>query len=418
MDYRTSELYHYYQQPAAYPHNFVIKVKLKSAYQIKKAILDKAVQDSMKRFPYYGVKLEEDKNKNLCIRENHLPVTVRKFKHQNVQLGSEEVNYHQLYVEYEKSTLYFGINHFLCGGYGSIEWIKCVLYLYLSAATGTKLDRKGIKLPGDKIGKKERYYPSLSDISDCKSIENIKPDTGLLISSMTQANDSKNNIFYEIGIDSDSFFKHAKPCKGSPISVLIECMYHMIEKCFSDKPGDITVFVSKDFRKDFADENTTSTLVRNMPVKLSRGLSGLSATEFNKLVRDQITHMASKEYTADYIKRVLKDFEAFEKLDTPADKRMYTMRNSTFSEGCRPTFCISYAGNTDWNCLDDYITGVYSLVHGNSMIEVNAKKGKLFVVYTLSLNDESNFRHFLSELDERNIKYKLQGPFEKYLPLN
>ena len=108
------------------PSNTNIRFALEITEDINGEILSVAVNEAIKRYPYFSVRIEIE-NGNFIFVPNNLPIVVMETKIPSVPLGSKEVNYHLNYIDYADDTIYFNISHSITDAAGYIPFIKSVL---------------------------------------------------------------------------------------------------------------------------------------------------------------------------------------------------------------------------------------------------------------------------------------------------
>ncbi len=120
-------------------------------------ILRSVVEALRVRFPYFYVRAAY-RGSDVITVPNALPMTVRN-TWEPIRLNSEESNYHLGAWKYEKERLAFEIPHALTDGAGALPYVKSVLFLYLSRATGRTFAPEGFRLPGEAIPESEMGDP-------------------------------------------------------------------------------------------------------------------------------------------------------------------------------------------------------------------------------------------------------------------
>ena len=116
-----------------------------------------ALNETMKRYPYYQVKVGIRDGK-LRMDENPLPVVVTEGEDIPV-LNSEETNYHMLAVRCHEKSLTLYASHGMIDGFAGMCFMRTFLYEYCCLMTGEKLDAAGIDLPGEPINPQEYTEP-------------------------------------------------------------------------------------------------------------------------------------------------------------------------------------------------------------------------------------------------------------------
>ena len=80
-------------------------------------ILSRAFTKAMNRYPYMKKRIIVQGEEYVYI-DNPLPLVVYEHKGETLPLGSRDVNYHLVSLDYEGNRVGFNINHTLAGGCG------------------------------------------------------------------------------------------------------------------------------------------------------------------------------------------------------------------------------------------------------------------------------------------------------------
>ena len=110
-------------------------------------ILRSVVEELRVRFPYFYVRAAR-KEGELVTVPNELPMTVRN-SWSPILLNAEESNYHLAAWKYEGHRLAFELPHDLTDGAGVFPYIRSVMFLYLSRASGRTFDPEGFESVAD-----------------------------------------------------------------------------------------------------------------------------------------------------------------------------------------------------------------------------------------------------------------------------
>ena len=145
-----SELRTIYETTAADPHTFRLTIKMKDI--VNGEILADAVNKTMKRYPYFRVRMCADEN-SVFFEDNPAPVPVLHSKKRTV-LGSEETSGHLMAFCWWKNRLYIDVYHGLTDGGGIDPLIRTLLYYYCSSFYGKEFSAEGIRLCDDPVSSK------------------------------------------------------------------------------------------------------------------------------------------------------------------------------------------------------------------------------------------------------------------------
>jgi hypothetical protein len=94
-------------------------------------VLDKAVNASIKRYPYFAVKVTVDEDGGYVLVPNDRKIVVIPTAEKMPRVGSSSVNDHLLYVDCSGKDIFFNISHTMCGGRGFQPWVMTNVYEYV-----------------------------------------------------------------------------------------------------------------------------------------------------------------------------------------------------------------------------------------------------------------------------------------------
>lgn len=97
-------------------------------------------------------------------------------------------------------------------------------------------------------------------------------------------------------------------------------------------------------------------------------------------------------------------------------KKKYALSNSAFRSDPRDNSTISYVGKMDWGEMDMHIKGIYTIMDGDLMLELNALSDKFCLAFQLVNKDREPLKRFCEILDNEKIPYKVSDQYKRYLP--
>ena len=106
----------------------MIRIRIRMRDLIDPEILRKAVDTTMKRYPYFCVELQK-KEGGYVYAENHRPVVISDSL-DGVDLNSEEANYHMIAFCRQDNMIIFDVFHGLTDGTGAYEVVRTLLLYY------------------------------------------------------------------------------------------------------------------------------------------------------------------------------------------------------------------------------------------------------------------------------------------------
>ena len=144
--YMKPDTYLLYETRKNAPSNTNIRFALEITEDVNGDVLRVAVNEAIKRYPYFSVRVEIKDGAYILV-PNALPIVVMETRYPAVPLGSEEVNHHLNYIDYSDDMIYFNVSHSITDAAGYIPFVKSVLYQYLIRVHDEPLSPEGILLP-------------------------------------------------------------------------------------------------------------------------------------------------------------------------------------------------------------------------------------------------------------------------------
>lgn len=399
---------------------FPIRVRITMADSVKSDVLERAAQRAIRRYPYFAVRVALDADGGFVLQPNDSPIVVCATRAKTFNFGSEAVNGHLAFIDYEGCDIYFNIHHTLTGAMGMYEWVKTTLYEYVSEAYGVQPDATGILLADSPL------LPGETDFPDVASLTSRIPDIWF-----TRADDAHHFVkdyflgalcpfftpqYYTFEIEQSDVLAYAKKHGGSPVSVIVALTFKAVCNMLPKKFETILAAVTHNYREEVGCPNTYHDLVQPLYVRYSRDMASRPVSELCAFALKAIREQMTPENAAAELRRVVHECEVTDSLPTLAEKRKYNLTHSRYSGQPRGTFTVSYLGRTKWGGLEPYIRSAYTLAEGHLNLEIVNVGTKFCLSFFLVTPGHRYLRCFREILDEEGIAYTLHGPFKKNLP--
>ena len=416
---KNPDAYLLYEYMEKLPYTVRIKVKLSEKTDEK--LLYEAAQEAVKRLPYFSVKVVLDKEQNYTIVHNDAPITVAPEKDQRLILGSDEVNRHLFAITYRDDVIWFSFSHSICGGFGSMFWVKTTLYAYLTKKFGHIEPPEDIKLPGTPVDPEELALPEADSLPDDKPVTRYNggnTNIGIIRMLKYLINPfAKDNYYYQLVIPADKFMEYARNIDGSPNTVLSALFFKSNVDYFKEKKDThLSVRIADDYRNDIGVEKSYRDFVRLLHIKYDWNLRDQSVEKLNMRARGAIIGQSQPELSYERYKRLESVHKGIDEQPTLKAKKKYASQNSTFRNDIRDTFTISYTKPTDWGEMNNYIKEFYIITDGDLMMEVIALKERFCISFQLINKDRTPFDLFCRLLDAEKIPYEASEQNKRLLP--
>ena len=391
------------------PSNTNIRIALELTEDINGEILRAAVNEAIKRYPYFSVRIKIE-NGSYILVPNPLPIVVMETRIPSVPLGSEEVNYHLNYLDYADDTIFFNASHSITDGAGYLPFIKSVLYQYLIRAHNEPLSAEGIRLPDSAFLPGEVDFPdsgSLPEVDEryvTKTAASYFPADDY-IQAMKHP-DCRNEGYYCISMKQREFMKYIHSNDGSPAAIIAVLLFKALAPLFPEA-DTFSAGIASNFRNAVNCQNAYHSLSTALHVTYQRSFLDMPVDKLGTITRGMIMLQSLPENSVIHMKEVLKFYEEIDSRKTIEEKRSFCLQEGLFTKGCKDTYNVSYVGRTDFGSMDKYVRSLYSLAYGNLLIEVNAIGNMFYIAFNQVRKQDRYIKAFLSILREEGLSYSV-----------
>ena len=378
------------------------------------ALLLKAVNSAMKRYPYFRVSPQKSGD-TIQLQNNEAPIPVFN-DGRCVVLGTAESNGHLLAFGCEGRRILLHASHYIADGMGISPLLLSVLYLYISEKYGTDgLNSQRILMPDDPVSDEEYAYPfperpaSNFDEADSKTA-----NTAYFLDSA--AFDDKGLYAYHLRIPQGSMMSVANTSDGSPVSFLSVMLFRAL--CELDKGLDRSVIahVQHQYRAAINAPLNRHSLVSYIPVTLSPTVKNRHVELQNTIIRGQIILGSEPENDLHSIDRLVSVLPSDKCLSF--NEKQLAMRKYVESSINPKTFGISYVGKMNWFGMDQYIEDLHAYIGEKAtpnmlLIEVMTVGDYFSINFMQGGRGTRYVDAFIQQLSELGIPVSLVGE-ERY----
>ena len=403
-----SELRTIYETSKENPHTFRITIKMKD--MIDGDILEQSVRKTMKRYPYFAMKLVwtpegaafEDNNEPMPVLHTDGPVV----------LGSRKVKGHLLAFCWWVNKIHIEIYHAMTDGGGIYPLIKTLLYYYCSAYYKKDLSTEGVRLAGDPIDPAEWEDPALRPIEGepfglVKKWE--KP--GFQLKDGGRISLDEKCIVYNIRIPEKEFMQFNISNDGSPGTIIALFLSRAIEKVNPKHEDPVVIAMCVNQRKALKAPLAHQSLVGDVRLVYGEKMKALpfmdQATSFRGMVALQSDPDIVREEIRQY-QQIMEEMAALP--DDEAKHRYCVERMDRMTSYFTAT--VSYVGKTDMGDAEYYIQEFHVLPSTALpssatplTLELSAMNGSFYVNFMQYFENDCYLNAFIQELRDNNINY-------------
>lgn len=271
---------------------YAIRIRMRLQDTIDSAVLRKAVDTTMERYPYFCVKLQA-RGDGFIFAENREPVVISNSR-QGVTLNSPESNNHLLSFSYHDDWLVMDIFHGLTDGAGTYEVIRTLLYYYCCQCYKVIPSTVGIRLVGDKISQEEWECPVMKarELPIPRRHEWTK---ALLPSIAANLQLESPDYVYSILLAEDAFLRFCKENGGSPGIMVSLLMSRSLARLYPNASEIIRIVLCVNQRKALHAPLAHQSLVGGAFLEYDEQLRKLPIHEQVKVYRNKVSEQTSEE---------------------------------------------------------------------------------------------------------------------------
>ncbi len=387
------------------PRSFNVEVC--TTDRIDGALLQKAVDKTVKRMPYFLQTFVRKKGL-YYYADNNLPLLVAESEKARV-IGDATTNYHMLDVTYHGTWIRFAMFHGLCDGLGLNRFIEATLYHYFCAKDGKEYSDEGIiteKIPFDPAETAEGF--DTDEKLDPKELKKLANSEHRIRLPELETEKGPLMYRYPLRIRTGDLLGWAKSVSASPASAVSVLVGQGIRRELPDSQGVVMAVVPISLRKYMHVERTfkncAAAVFLAMKVEeLDTVPAGTLAAKLRTAMKAQMTEEWGLLLTSSI------------RLMTRIGKRLpfYCLKNKVMAMAeNRPqdTVTVDYVGGLRTNDYSDQITEVRYLnpdvFKGSMSLMLSETAGFFHISFNQTFESRRYFEAFLGSLDAQGIPYE------------
>lgn len=394
-------------------HSKVIRLRVRMRDLIDGKVLESAVKTTMKRYPYFCVKIQR-KGSEYYYVQNKKPVIVSHSK-SGVSLNSTEANEHMLSFSWYDNWFTLDIFHGLTDGTGAYELMRTLLYYYCSERYGVELKGDGIRLLGDIIEPQE--YENPADNANLPLPERKEYQTALnLITQGGLENDTKQTV-YSLAIPETEFMRFTSDNDGSPGTMVALLLSRAVAKLYPDCKDVIRVALCVNQRGALNAPLAHQCLVGAAMLEYKDKLRSLPLDRQATIYRGMVFAQTLDEKILSGVAKQQGLAKRLEACNT--DEERFALAKTISDAASRiQTALVSYVGKANYKEAEQYIRDFRTLTCAETpvLIEISAVNGRFVLDFIQHFSSPVYVNAFLSELDENDITFDLQDVKPLELP--
>ena len=386
---------------------FSIRIEFRMKSPIDRDCLCVAVEETMKRFPWFCVEVKEQDGCLVTV-PNPRPVTVYEGKEAPV-FGSEAFGRHWIAVSYFEKRIWVHVTHVLTDGGGLFPMFKTLMYHYLTRREGREFSTDGVRFPDTPLLPDEVAPPY--DREALRGAEPLAPPNDKPCFRFEQGGlvTDREKTVYCFRVAEADVMRYSHGHDASPCALVSSLMAKAIWAVHPQAKEDLVCDVSYNMRGVFRCPNYGGLLSSALSIHYPERLKNADLTKICTCTRGMISLQSQAENTRAYMDKKCQFIEALGTLPTVEEKRRFAAPQA-LADANRNTFSVSYVGKSGFADMEPYFVAIYNMTDGSTdggiLIEISACDGWFNFAFLQGFSTDVYYRAFLRELDKEGLVYK------------
>ena len=391
--------------------HYTFRIAVEITEPIDGAILRKAVDTSIRRYPYFSIELvltEDDifhkvmpNSRPIVIVDGAAPVL----------LNSEESNRHLLALAYVGNTVYFDVSHSLADASGMMEFIKTTLYYYLCEKHGGTFPADHIRTLDTPIPEEELVDPYLnipeSSEAPLGGFPKMSPayamgDEGVSLTGQ--------ETLFRMSVDERAFMKYNRENDGSPATMTSAFLVKALYRLRGDLAKPIRIGLAYNNRLVLNTPLAHHSVVGTCTVTYPAAVRDWSIEKLGTVTRGTVALQSEPSNMLTVVRAMsMSRGKAYAAANLEA-ARSLIQENAARGLGLVSS-CVSYVGRIPLGTLENYVKSIYTYLQSpiGLMIEMNAAGGRLCYAVCQGFSEDVYVKALAEEMRREGIEVELGG---------
>lgn len=379
----------------------VIDVRLKK--KVRGAILNQALLEAIKRYPYLASKLVE-KDGDFYIAENrNISLTVRRSCNFR-SLGSMANGYHLIEISYYGEHIFVSFHHALCDGVGIKPFVESLIYYYFCMLDHKNYEAPTVRKSTDPLFDDETAEPFLKTYSVEPYTEPTIVKDGFALPEYQEQLEDEDYRF-EIEANAEDYMRFAKEVNATPAILLAYLVSKAVYLNNPDMDKPVVCSMATDMRKELGLPHTHKNCVRSMYLPFDGSDAQMEVKELCTKYRATIMEQRQPGYVQQTANLFSGMNDRLDQLKTLEEKKKMMSFYDTMTVN---SYVVSYLGAFDVGECNCFIDAVHFYAGGIKGITVNmtAVNGKFNITFIQNIRTDRYVMTLLRLLEEYKIRYQ------------
>ncbi|HIV63394.1 MAG TPA: hypothetical protein H9693_01315 [Firmicutes bacterium] len=367
---------------------------------VRGAELNRALTESMKRYPYFNTRLIE-KNGDFYIVQNDAAPVARKTR-TLARLGGIECGYHLVDITYYGTSIYISFHHALCDGRGIKPFAETLIWYYCKFRYGNDTPVDGVRLAGEKLLDGETDDPFAGpayEYDETKEFESPSRDAFAL----PEADETDGKDYrYEAVIDGGQFMAVCKRVNATPAILVALMASGAIAELYPDRDKPINANIAADMREALDCPDTFKNCVRSMILPYDEKIAAMTVKERAETYRKLLGEQRDRDYCRREANAIIGLFDKLDACPSYEEKRKIM---SFFEKMRLNTYVISYLGKFILGENSKRINSIHLYNSGTDGLGINmiACGDKFILDFKQSFESDKYVAAFIAQADSLGL---------------
>ena len=395
-----------YASKRGFPNVCVLKVEMKD--KVDGEMLNRAAEQTMKRYPYFCVELKKEDGADYFV-DNPRPVRVVHGR-EGVPLNSEESGFHFLEFYWYDNDICLEFSHALTDGAGAYELMRTLLYCYCREYYGEDISPEGIRTLRDEI--------PLQEWEDAAAGFGTEPPAGhtdgggairdaLNLKEALGDRDDDRKTLYGLSIDEEEFMRFNRSNDGSPGVMTALLLSRAIARVYPKAADPIRISLCVNMRKALGIPLAHQSIIGGAWLEYKDKMRLWPIGKQSAAYRGMVLAQTREEVLVDAQISMNRQSEEMIALSSDEERALYASDGSDSLKKAL-TATVSYVGKSDFGEMEKHISSIHGYAYAMNeslLIEVSAVSKRIFIEFIQNFSSSVYAEAFQKELEENGIRY-------------
>lgn len=394
--------------------SWTVRLTVRMKDTVDKVLMLQAVLDTQRRYPYYSVRQEIERDEQGCehfVYQDNPKPWVLSTTEQPVTLFSSEANDHLMAFACWDDCVALDFFHGLTDGTGAYHVLRTLLYEYCRRRYDADIDGTGIRKPGDTVSDDEWFDPASQPQPELHPLpEPLLPKAiNLMQEHACPLGDRTETV--NILIEEQQMMQYVRSGDTSPATLTALLMTRAVGRMHPDSPEAVPIAtLAINQRAALHAPVACRSYASAVLLPLRRDMLAMDINTQQTIFRGMVILQSNDDNTATRFWLSAAGQQRLEQLPTVA-ARHQAMASAHLRTTSMTTCFVSYVGKANFGAAEQYIREMYTECDTPFAFgaEVSAVGGMFCISLMQRFADDTYLNAFLDELRGLGIGYTIRS---------